>query len=174
MASQPIMSETKKPGKAVAKVAPRKHTVLSDGRRNNGGARPGAGKPPWSPKPKQIEAANQKGVYRLQTAEEAMEDARSLVRHYVAISYPPEVIARLMNPPMHDDTLRKHFAFELENGALIQNAKVAGTGYALAVSGRDAAMTRWWMAVRGGWKLDDPAGAGGPIPIQSIPGDEGL
>ena len=156
----------KSAGKAVAK--------RTDGRRNNGGARRGAGGVNrWKPEPKQI-AGKQNGTSRMQTQEEAWEDARALVRHYVAISYPPEVIARLMNPPMHPDTLRKWFAFELENGALIQNAKVAGTGYALAVSGRDPGMTRWWMAVRGGWKMDDPAHGGGPIQIQSIPGDEGL
>jgi len=109
---------------------------------------------------------------RPQTDEEAWEDARALVRHYVAIGYPCEVIGALMKPPMSDRTVRKYFPHEIQHGLLIQNAKVAGTAYQLAVSGRDPAMTRWWLERRGGWTLPRDNGETGPIPIQTIPGDD--
>jgi hypothetical protein len=130
---------------------------------------------PWEPLRQTVEVSP--GVFREQTKEEAMEDARALVRHYVAIGYPAAHICRLMKPLCEEPTLHKHFKDELEVGKLSQDARVAAVAYRMASSGRDPHMTRWWIDRRfKGWKLNAEDGMGDrpPIRIEMMPGDEGL
>src|SRR5438045_7807663 len=104
-----------------------------DGRRNNGGLRnPPGGRPTWKPTPQKKEITV--GVFRMETQDEAWQRMKLLVQHYTAIGYPQDVVARLVNPPCEPDTLRKHFAFELDNGKLAADAKMAGTIYQLGVT----------------------------------------
>lgn len=114
------------------------------------------------------------GRWVQQTDEQAWDDARALVRHYVFCDYPVPVICRLMNPPISETTLRKYFPKELEDGVLIQNARIAGTAYRMAVSGRDPGMTRYMLRVKMGWVEKNHNTNGAPIVMQSIPGDDGL
>jgi hypothetical protein len=137
----------------------------------SGGRREGAGRKPWKPDIQRKEITP--GVWRSETEEEAWERCRQAVRHYVAIGYPYEIIARIMQPVICIETLKKNFAFELENGKYIQDAKVAGTAYYLATSGRAPDMTRFWMRARQGWRdhgdLKTPTA---PIQFQKIEGDD--
>jgi hypothetical protein len=138
----------------------------------HGGGRPGAGRPRWEPAPQPREISP--GVWRPETADEAWESARQKVRHFAAIGYPQDVICRLVEPPMRcADTLRTYFAFELENGRLIADAKMAGTAYYLGVTGRDPAMCRFWLRARCGWRdVGDVKTPTTPIQFQLIEGDD--
>lgn len=171
-----MSARTDEKGVAPAEKSPAKRKpsqpILSDGRRNNGGKRKGSGRPAWEPTLKNIEV--RPGEFRKQTPEEAMEDTRVLVRHYMAIGYPTDVTCKLLSPPMSDETLRKYFSHEIETGALAQNARVAGTAFQMAVSGRDPGMTRFWCRTRMGWSERQAEASNGPLRVESIPGDEGL
>lgn len=154
--------------KALHKAA----SILSDGRAANGGSRAGAGRHPWVPRQSRVQ--DDTGRWRIQSDEEAWDDARALVRHYVWMEYPPEAIGKYMSPPCSESTLRKKFIFELEEGRMIQNARIAGTAYRMGTSGRDGNMTRYLLRVRMGWVEKADLGNGAPVQIQFIPGDESL
>jgi hypothetical protein len=140
-------------------------------RKGLGGARPGAGRPRWEPVRHRKEISP--GMWREESLDEAWERVRQGVRHYVAIGYPQEVVARIIEPAMSVDTLAKHFRYELDNGKLIQDAKVAGTAYYLAVSGREPSMTRFWLRSRMGWRDVGPVRSEAtPIRFQIIEGDD--
>lgn len=147
-------------------------TDLVPPKRQHGGGRAGAGRPHWKPLCQRKEASH--GAWRSETQDEAWERTRQQVRHYAAIGYPAEVICRLIDPPMrHVDTLRTHFQFELDNGRLIANARVAGTAYVLAVSGREPSMTRFWLRARMGWRdVGECKHPTAPIQFQQIEGDD--
>lgn len=125
----------------------------------------------WKPGCQRLEV--QAGVERVETEDEAWKRVRRVVQHYAAIGYPSEVICRLVEPPCCQDTLRKHFKFELENGRFIADARMAGTVYQLGVSGRDPASARFWTRCRLGWRDrgDTPTGVL-EVKFTPIPGDD--
>lgn len=148
-----------------------------DGRRNNRGVvghRGAGGRPEWLPERqrKPVDGA-MPGTFREETLEEAWARTREEVSHYVAIGYPQEHIIRLVKPTLTENTLRKYFTYELENGHLARNAKMAGTIYYLGVSGRDPAMARFWVRSRMGWRDTGPVPSGGTeVKFMPIDGDD--
>jgi hypothetical protein len=152
---------------------------MTDGRtRNRGTVGNRGGRKPWAPMKtirefdeKQKDGTTAK-IKRTETQAEAWERTKRTVRHYVAIGYPQDVIARLVNPPCEPDTLRKHLGFELENGKLILDAKISGTLAQLALQGSERAAI-YWTKARMGWRdggeLKVPPG---PMTFQQIPGDD--
>ena len=161
-------------------------TTRNRGQGKGGGKKPGQSSPAqaeasrrngklieWKPVPQRKEVAPNSGIFKDETQEEAWQRARNLVRHYVAIGYPADVICRLMEPSLSENTLRKHFTYELENGRLIQDAKVAGTGFYMATSGRHGDMTRFWMRARMGWRDYGETPSGGlEVRFKKIDGDD--
>ena len=136
-----------------------------------GGERRNVGRPRWQPARQRKDISP--GTWREETLAEAWESARQKVRHYIAIGYPQEVVARLLEPPLSIDTLAVHFRRELDDGKFIQDAKVAGTAYVLAVSGRDPGMTRFWCRARMGWRdTGDVKTPAAPIQFQLVQGDD--
>ena len=104
-------------------------TKKQDGRKNNGGARPGAGQPPFQPtdaERKQVEAMSGYGL-------------------------PIEQIAVLVRNGIDSDTLRKHFAQELISGKAKANGQVGKTLFQKAMAG-DTAAAIWWSKTQMRWK----------------------
>jgi hypothetical protein len=134
--------------------------------------RPKPGNPEWEPVPKPLTMAN--GQQRIQHPDEAWADARALVRHYVCIGYSREQICRIMIPPISDQLLYKYFSHEVENGAEIQNSRIAGVAYQMAASGSDGGMTRFWLRTRGKWRDFDGTGGSSSIAVRMIPGDSDI
>ena len=100
-----------------------------DGRKNNGGARPGAGQPPFQPtdhERKQVEAMSGYGL-------------------------PIEQIAILVRDGIDADTLRKHFATELIAGKAKANGQVGKTLFQKVMSG-DTTAAIWWTKTQMRWK----------------------
>lgn len=103
----------------------------SDVKKSNGhgGARPGAGHPPFQPtdsERKQVEAMSGYGL-------------------------PIEQIAVLVRGGIDSDTLRKHFATELIAGKAKANSGVGRTLFQKAMGGDTAAMI-WWSKTQMRWK----------------------
>ena len=106
-----------------------------DGRKNNGGARPGtggampgAGRPAFEPNDherKQVEAMSGYGM-------------------------PIEQIAVLVRDGIDTDTLRKHFAKELIAGKAKANGQVGKTLFQKVMSGDTTAMI-WWTKTQMRW-----------------------
>ena len=106
-----------------------------DGRKNNGGARPGtggampgAGRPAFEPtdhERKQVEAMSGYGL-------------------------PIEQIAVLVRDGIDYDTLRKHFAQELISGKAKANAQAGQTLFQKVVAG-DTPATIWWTKTQMRW-----------------------
>jgi hypothetical protein len=124
-------------------------TKKQDGRKNNGGARPGAGQPPFKPtdaERKQVEAMSGYGL-------------------------PIEQIAVLVRDGIDADTLRKHFAQELISGKAKANSGVGRTLFQKAMGGDTAAMI-WWSKTQMRWKevqQHEITGAdGAPIEFRKI------
>ena len=95
----------------------------------HGGARPGAGQPPFKPSDaerKQVEAMSGYGL-------------------------PIEQIAVLVRDGIDADTLRKHFAQELVSGKAKANSGVGRTLFQKAMGGDTAAMI-WWSKTQMRWK----------------------
>ena len=131
-----------------------------------------AGKNRWRPARYFIDLPG--GGRREQTEDEAWNDARALVGQLMALGLPQTTIVTLMRPKMDPATLRKHFAAELAMGRQYQEARVAKTAYQMAVSGRNPAMTRFWLHTRAGWRSSGAVEERCSIEIASIPGDDGL
>jgi hypothetical protein len=94
----------------------------------HGGARPGAGQPPFQPtdsERKQVEAMSGYGL-------------------------PIEQIAILVRNGIDADTLRKHFATELTAGKAKANSGVGRTLFQKAMSGDTTAMI-WWTKTQMKW-----------------------
>lgn len=103
-------------------------TEKEDGRKKNGGARPGAGRKPFEPtdhERKQVEALAGYGV-------------------------PIDHIAALVRDGIDTDTLRKHFAKELISGKAKANAQVGKTLFQKAMAGDTTAMI-WWTKTQMRW-----------------------
>jgi hypothetical protein len=120
-----------------------------DGRKNNGGAREGAGRMAFDPtdaERKQVEAMSGYGL-------------------------PIEQIASLVRGGIDTDTLRKHFATELVAGKAKANSGVGRTLFQKAMGGDTAAMI-WWSKTQMKWKevqQHELVGAdGGPLQFEKI------
>jgi len=99
-----------------------------DGRKNNGGAREGAGRMAFVPtdaERKQVEAMSGYGV-------------------------PIEQIAILVRGGIDADTLRKHFEAELLAGKAKANSQIAKTLFQKATSG-DTTAAIWWTKTQMRW-----------------------
>jgi len=95
----------------------------------HGGARPGAGQPPFKPtdaERKQVEALSGYGL-------------------------PFEQIAVLVRDGIDADTLRKHFAQELMSGKAKANGQVGKTLFQKVMAG-DTAAAIWWSKTQMRWK----------------------
>ena len=94
----------------------------------NGGARPGAGRPAFEPtdaERKQVEALSGYGL-------------------------PIEQIAVLIREGIDTDTLRKHFAIELQSGKAKANAQVGKTLFQKVMAG-DTTAAIWWSKTQMRW-----------------------
>lgn len=129
----------------------KKKLETSDLKKSNGhgGARPGAGQPPFQPtdaERKQVEAMSGYGL-------------------------PIEQIAVLVRGGIDSDTLRKHFATELIAGKAKANSGVGRTLFQKAMGGDTAAMI-WWSKTQMRWaetQKHEVSGAdGGPLEIKTI------
>jgi hypothetical protein len=99
-----------------------------DGRKNNGGAREGAGRMAFEPtdaERKQVEAMSGYGL-------------------------PIEQIAILVRGGIDTDTLRKHFATELVAGKAKANSGIGRTLFQKAMGGDTTAMI-WWSKTQMRW-----------------------
>jgi hypothetical protein len=95
---------------------------------NYGGARPGAGRPPFEPtvaERKQVEALSGYGL-------------------------PIEQIGALVRDGIHIDTLRSHFGSELIRGKSKANARVGQTLFQKVVAG-DTTAAIWWSKTQMRW-----------------------
>lgn len=113
-----------------------------DRRVGNGGAREGAGRPPFEPSDaerRQVEALSGYGL-------------------------PFEQIAVLVRGGIHIDTLREAFADELVAGKAKANSGVGKTIYQKAMSGDTGAMI-WWSKTQMKWteRIEHVGANGGPI-----------
>lgn len=50
------------------------------------------------------------------------------------------------------DTVKRHYALELERGHALATAKVAQTAFQMATSGKEPAMTCFWLKTRAKWR----------------------
>jgi hypothetical protein len=99
-----------------------------DGRKSNGGARENAGRLPFQPtdsERKQVEALSGYGL-------------------------PIEQIAVLVREGIHIDTLRAHFATELQAGKAKANAQVGKTLFSKVMAG-DTTAAIWWSKTQMRW-----------------------
>lgn len=120
-----------------------------DGRKNNGGAQPGAGRKPFEPtetERKQVEALSGYGL-------------------------PLDQIAVLVRKGISVDTLTKHFADELISGKAKANSQVGRTLFQKATSGDTTAMI-WWSKTQMKWsetvKNEHTGANGAPISVASV------
>jgi hypothetical protein len=115
---------TKKP-KLEEKPVPKKHGGARPG---TGGAQPGAGRPEFEPtdaERKQVEALSGYGL-------------------------PIDQIAVLVRDGIHVETLRKHFATELQSGKAKANAQVGKTLFQKVMAG-DTTAAIWWSKTQMRW-----------------------
>ena len=77
------------------------------------------------------------------------EDSKKLVRNLAAVGTRYVDIAHKLD--ITDDTLRKHYKAELEDGRIDANAQIANTLFQNAKSGNMTAAI-FWLKTRAGWK----------------------
>ena len=115
----------------------------------NGGARPGAGRPPFVPS----------------------DDERKQVEALSGYGLPQDQIAILIRGGIGLDTLREHFATELVSGKAKANGQVGKTLFQKAMGGDTAAMI-WWSKAQMRWaetqKHEHTGTDGAPIEIKRI------
>lgn len=133
---------------SVKKKIDKSKSEKPDGRKNNGGYRPGAGRPAFVPtdaERKQVEALSGYGL-------------------------PQEQIAVLVRDGIALDTLRTHFQQQLGTGKAKANAQVGKTLFQRAIGGDTTAMI-WWSKTQMKWsevQRHELTGAdGGPIQTQA-------
>lgn len=124
----------------------------------------------WFPIPKMFYPPN--GEPREQSMEDAWNDARALVRHYVAMGYTREIIGELMQPPITPGQLSRLFSHEMKYGLLINNARIGAMAFQMAASGQDGGMTRYWLRSKAGWRDFEQPGGRQAIKVQMIEGDD--
>lgn len=127
----------------------------------------------WQPKLGRREVSPGSGIFRDETEEEAWVRCRQEVRHYIGtMLYTEEVVCQLMQPEISQPTLRKLFRRELDLGFYEQMAKVGGTAYWMATSGRHPDMTKFVLRARAGWRDQDPVQIVNAIQFQKVDGDD--
>ena len=102
-------------------------------KKQNGGAREGAGRPAFEPtnaEKKQVEALSGYGI-------------------------PIEQIAVLVRDGIDADTLRKYFITELQSGKAKANAQVGKTLFNKVLAG-DTTAAIWWSKTQMNWKEKQP------------------
>lgn len=114
--------------------------------KKNGGARPGAGRPPFVP----------------------TDAERRQVETLSGIGLPMDQIAVLVRDGISVDTLRAHFDAELKSGKAKANSQVAQTLFKKATGGSETAMI-WWTKSQLRWsERHEITGAdGGPIKTEN-------
>lgn len=117
-----------KPSLTPGKTA-RKTKNAEDGRKNNGGARPGAGRDAFSPTEQELRQVEALSGYGL----------------------PFEQIAVLIRDGISMDTLRKYFSRELSIGKAKANAQACKSIFQKVISG-DTGMMKYWGATQLGWR----------------------
>ena len=144
MANRKIEKPTLTPG-----VKEKKPKNAEDGRKNNGGAREGAGREAFSP----------------------TEQERRQVEALSGYGLPFEQVAVLIRDGISLDTLRKRFPRELSVGKAKANAQATKTAFQKVISG-DTAMIKYWCATQVGWRETqhhEVTGAGGgPIAVTNM------
>jgi hypothetical protein len=129
----------------------------SDAKKTNGhgGARPGAGQPPFQP----------------------TEAERRQVEALSGYGLPIEQIAVLVRDGIDSDTLRKHFREELISGKAKANGQIGKTLFQKAIGGDTTAMI-WWSKTQMRWsetmKHELTGAEGGPLKIIAASQDEQL
>jgi len=119
--------------------------IKADGRKNNGGAREGAGRPPFEPTDadrRQVEALSGYGL-------------------------PFEQIACLIQGGIDADTLNKYFKPELVNGKAKANAAVGRTLHQKAIGG-DTTAAIWWSKTQMRWKETQVSEVMGSLTLDAI------
>jgi hypothetical protein len=79
---------------------------------------------------------------------------REQVKILSACGVPQKNICQIVagkNKPMDEKTLRKYFSFELDNGSVLANAKVAQSLFKKAIAGNVPSMI-FWLKTRAGWR----------------------
>lgn len=103
-------------------------------------------------------------------AYEPNEKDRAIVRAMASYGVPQEDIGKVIG--ISHVTLRKYFELELENAAVLANAKVAETCFAMATSGQHPAATFFWLKTRANWRetdrIEHVGEGGGPVDIKVI------
>lgn len=119
------------------------------GNPGQGGAQPGAGRPPFVP----------------------TDDERKQVEALSGYGLPQEQIAILIRGGIALETLREHFATELVSGKAKANGQVGKTLFQKAMGGDTAAMI-WWSKAQMRWaetqKHEHTGTDGAPIEIKRI------
>jgi hypothetical protein len=102
------------------------------------------------------------------------DEQRRIVKYMAAIGTPHEDIATLLDI-RSPKTLRKHFRAELDRGAIEATAKVAGTLFQMATSGKCPAATFFFLKSHG-WKegpaREPIATSPAPFVVAKDPGGE--
>jgi hypothetical protein len=147
------------------------------GTQGNSGGKPGrSGRKEWTPLCRMVPKGTplRNGNSTLETPEAAWIEARATVRRMAARGIPVDIIGRFLSPPIKNEaTLRKHFAQEIADGREDADLAVTLVAFAMACSGRDPAMTRWWLERRvTGFLPKRGKNGSGPIAVQMIPEGE--
>jgi len=127
----PIKPGGKKPKKPNTKTVKKALDTLSHHGTNPGGKLPMHLVKEWEPTP---------------------ED-RHAVRIMAAGGMSPEQIGKIIHPggTVSASTIRRKFKAEIDVGATAMNNKVIQVAFQMATSGKNAAMTRFWLVTRCGW-----------------------
>lgn len=119
------------------------------GNPGQGGAQPGAGRPPFVP----------------------TDDERKQVEALSGYGLPQDQIAILIRGGIALETLRQHFATELVSGKAKANGQIGKTLFQKAMGGDTAAMI-WWSKSQMRWaetqKHEHTGSDGAPIEIKKI------
>lgn len=78
------------------------------------------------------------------------DEGRSLVEELARCGQRDSDIALKLR--VAESTLKKHHAGDLSRGRVDANTKVMETAFTMATSGKDTAMTIFWLKARCGWK----------------------
>jgi len=106
---------------------------------------------------------------------EATDEQRKIVESHAAVGTPHEIIAEfIINPatkePISDDTLKRHFKKQLDQGLARINARIGGLVAKAALGGCKTRQI-FWMRTRAGWaaRTEISGPGGGPIPTSQHP-----
>jgi hypothetical protein len=127
-----------------------KPIIPVDGRKKNGGARPGAGRKPFEP----------------------TEVERKQVEAFSGYGLSLEYIAALIRNGIHIETLTSHFEKELLTGRAKAGAQMTKSVFQKAMSGSENLM-KYWCSTQLGWKeppkqLEHTGKDGGAITMAGV------